>query len=79
MQVGLFGIELTCRCVRCGAPRDWPDNDRKRWVAHGPDPAEGITLTADTRCRCGAQRVRIRLEFDEDGDEEAPPEGDRPD
>lgn len=60
-----FGIGLSCTCVRCGAERDMPDNSQRRLPVHGSSHDEGITVTADTRCRCGAQRVRIRVEFDD--------------
>lgn len=69
-----LGITLSCTCVRCGADRDMPDNSERRMPAH--DAEDGITVTAETRCRCGATRVRVKLEFGEfDGEEE---QGDGP-
>lgn len=56
---------LQATCVRCGARRDVPTAGRGRMPAVGESAEDGVTVTADTSCRCGANRVRIKLHLDE--------------
>jgi hypothetical protein len=56
-----FGPRVTC--VRCGREREMPDRGPGRMPAV-TTPGEGLTVTTDDRCRCGATRVRVRFSFD---------------
>jgi len=56
-----LGILVTC--VRCKTSREFPENDRPM-----PSPEDdGVTVFADSPCRCGAKRVLVRASINSQG------------
>jgi hypothetical protein len=56
------GIDLDCRCIRCGAARAMPPTDRSRMPTQDDDG--GTMVSTDEACGCGSTRVRIKLKFE---------------
>jgi hypothetical protein len=57
-------VQHSVSCVGCGAERPLPPADRNRMPSPAENAADGVTVSTDTPCSCGANRVRIKLELE---------------